>query len=277
MSADEKLEHELGRAMAHGLDRAAARFAPPPHDLALRSAERGERRHRRARAARLTGVVALVAVLGVGAALLHGAGPTLPAPAPVQQAAQPPAPASPSTPASPTAGAAPSSGAPSAIDTPPAAKPSDLRALLVTMLSARGKATGGSENGPEYATALLDDGRGKGLVTITVQSGVTDKVKDRMNCDRAPVGCQTVTTADGTVVKSYEATAGATGEVRCNTVDTLRPNGSRVVADACDAASDLGPRTRTKPVLDLEGVKAIALDPRWVSGPGGSSAGTGRH
>ncbi|MFB7612691.1 hypothetical protein [Kitasatospora sp. NPDC056181] len=269
MSADEKLEHELGRAMAHGLDRAAARFAPPPHDLVLRSAERGERRHRRARAARLTGVVAFVAVLGVGAALVHGADRT--PPTPVQQAARS------STPAQPSTGASPSSGAPSATDAPPTAKPSDLRALLVTMLSGRGKATGGSENGPEYATALLDDGRGKGLVTITVQSGVTDQVKDRMNCDRAPVGCQTVTTADGTVVKSYEASAGATGEVRCNTVDTLRPNGSRVVAGACDAASDLGPRTRTKPVLDLEGVKAVALDPRWVSGPGGSSAGPGRH
>ncbi|GAA2780814.1 hypothetical protein GCM10010441_02030 [Kitasatospora paracochleata] len=249
MSPDEKTEYEFEQAMHGRLGEELARFAPPPHDLVRRATERGERQRRRSRAVRLTGAVVAVVALGAGGVLLHGGGAAAPSPAsPVP---------------SPTA----STAAP-----PPSRLPDQpqdrLQARLLAMLPTRGKATAGKEDGPEYATALFDDGRGAGLVAVTVQSGMTAKLNGQLDCDRAPVGCTSVTLPGGTVVKSYQQSVDGNDTVLCTTVDTLRPDGRRVVVSAYNAPTDRGPATRSKPVLTPDELKAVALDPRWEGGAG---------
>ncbi len=104
---------------------------------------------------------------------------------------------------------------------------------------------------------MLDDGKGQSLVQVNVQAGMGELLKGRF-------GAGAVTQPDGTKVKSEELPGEKGGaNVVCWTVDTLRPDGRRVVVSAFNTGNQNKPATRDKPVLTMEQLQQIALDPKW--------------
>ncbi|MFE9402133.1 hypothetical protein ACFYNY_10175 [Streptomyces sp. NPDC006530] len=110
----------------------------------------------------------------------------------------------------------------------------------------------GSQDG--YAFAVVDDGRGKSLVQINVQRGMSDV---------SPRG-ETSTLPDGTLIGLEKAPGekGGAGVVTW-TADTVRPDGFRVVVSACNTGNQNKAATRSQPALTLDELKGIALDPGW--------------
>ncbi|MET9690171.1 hypothetical protein ABZY81_17115 [Streptomyces sp. NPDC006514] len=109
-----------------------------------------------------------------------------------------------------------------------------------------------------YGYVVLDDGKGKSLVQINVQS----------NADPSGfTGNSAVTSeSDGTKVK---VTAGPGEKDRGVTqwkVDTLRKDGLRVVVSAFNTADQNGSATRPSPALTMGQLRQIALAPEWNVG-----------
>ncbi|MFE1876505.1 hypothetical protein ACFW9N_37550 [Streptomyces sp. NPDC059496] len=109
-----------------------------------------------------------------------------------------------------------------------------------------------------YGYVVLDDGKGKSLVQINVQSNANPS---------GFTGNSAVTTeSDGTKVK---VTAEPGEKVRSVTqwkVDTLRKDGLRVVVSAFNTADQNGPATRSSPALTMGQLRQIALAPEWKVG-----------
>lgn len=144
------------------------------------------------------------------------------------------------------------------VSAPPSSVP-DAGGVLQSLLPKTGitVVTKGGEG--EYSYVVLDDGKGKSLVEVNVQAKMGDLLKDHM------AGPGSTTLADGTLVMA-EQKAGEKGGagVVWWTVDTLRPDGRRVVVSAFNTGNQNKPATRDKPVLTMEQLKAIALDPKWL-------------
>ncbi|MCX4628445.1 hypothetical protein [Streptomyces sp. NBC_01443] len=130
-------------------------------------------------------------------------------------------------------------------------------AVLESLLPKTGITVDSKGGEAEYGYAVLDDGKGKSLVQVNVQAGMGDAL-------RGHFGAGAVTLPDGTRVKS-EARDGEKGgaNVVWWTVDTLRPDGRRVVVSAFNTGNQNKPATRDKPILTMEQLKQIALDPKW--------------
>ncbi|MEV6978162.1 hypothetical protein [Kitasatospora sp. NPDC093806] len=105
---------------------------------------------------------------------------------------------------------------------------------------------------PGFANFVVNDGKGKSLVEINVQDWSKDK-RDESLYGNAE------TLADGTRVVVRKTT----GKPVMWTVDTLHPDGLRVVISAFNSGSQVAPATRTAPALTVEQLKAIALAPEW--------------
>ncbi|MER5809362.1 hypothetical protein ABT143_14400 [Streptomyces sp. NPDC002033] len=113
---------------------------------------------------------------------------------------------------------------------------------------------------PGYGSLVLDDGKGASLVQVNVQEGMGDVLKDRME------GAGVVVLPDGTRVLAEQKPGekGGSGVVWWS-VDTLRPDGRRVIVSAFNTGDQSKPATRTKPILTMEQLKSIALDPKWFA------------
>ncbi|MGI5447482.1 hypothetical protein ACQEVM_17180 [Streptomyces sp. CA-243310] len=111
---------------------------------------------------------------------------------------------------------------------------------------------------PGYGALVLDDGKGASLVQVNVQEDMGEALKDRME------GAGVVVLPDGTRVLAEQKSGekGGSGVVWWS-VDTLRPDGRRVVVSAFNTGDQAKAATRAKPILTLEQIKAIALDPKW--------------
>ncbi|MFD8979614.1 hypothetical protein [Streptomyces sp. NPDC059564] len=111
---------------------------------------------------------------------------------------------------------------------------------------------------PGYGSLVLDDGKGASLVQVNVQEGMGELLKDRME------GASVVVLPDGTRVLAEQKSGekGGSGVVWWS-VDTLRPDGRRVVVSAFNTGDQSKAATRAKPVLTMEQIKVIALDPKW--------------
>ncbi|MFJ8310862.1 MULTISPECIES: hypothetical protein [unclassified Streptomyces] len=107
-----------------------------------------------------------------------------------------------------------------------------------------------------YASLVVDDGEGRSLVQVNVQTGMSDV---------APSG-ETSTLPDGTRIglEKQQGEKGGAGVVWW-TADTVRPDGFRVVVSAFNTGDQHKAATRAKPVLTLNELRTIALDPHWLS------------
>jgi len=237
MSSDENFEQRMPDAMSH----VVAQFAPPPSDLVLRATVRG-RHLRRARNAQVSAAAVLVAgglFVGLGMLGPHTATPSK---------ANPAAPSSPSL--------------------TPFADPSKIvsaayrKDLLVSMLSKRGTVSEASANLSRVQLYYVD-GHGQSMVELRIEDDMTSSLAGHMACQDVPAGCRAETRPDGTLVQITEKGTLPEGRIGEWRVDTLRPNGRRVVVTASNAAPAVGPQSWPTPVPSQEELKAIVLDPRW--------------
>jgi hypothetical protein len=141
---------------------------------------------------------------------------------------------------------------------PPAADGEDIRDTLVRLLPKEAEVVseGGQES--EYAYVVVDDGKGRSLVQINVQPDMRD-VADQL------YGAGSETLADGTKVTVRQGPGEKGGEgVVMWTVDTMRPDGRRVVISAFNSGSQNTAATRETPALTIGQLREIALDQKWL-------------
>ncbi|MGX6742760.1 hypothetical protein [Streptomyces peucetius] len=112
---------------------------------------------------------------------------------------------------------------------------------------------------PGYGFVVADDGRGASFIQVNAQTGMGDLSQDVFAGD-------VTTLPDGTKVMVKKETdpdqkggAGAVGW----TVDTLRPDGFRVVMMAFNAPGQGQDASRAEPVLTIEQMRTIVLDEKW--------------
>ncbi|AIS00257.1 hypothetical protein [Streptomyces glaucescens] len=116
---------------------------------------------------------------------------------------------------------------------------------------------GGQET--EYGYVVVDDGRGATLVQINVQPDMSD-VADQL------FGPEAETLPDGTKVAVRQGPGEKGGEgVVMWTVDTLRPDGRRVVISAFNSGAQHTPATRETPALTIGQLREIALSEQWLT------------
>ncbi|MEU0601097.1 hypothetical protein ABZ484_23080 [Streptomyces sp. NPDC006393] len=110
----------------------------------------------------------------------------------------------------------------------------------------------------EFGYVVVDDGRGKSLVQINVQPDMRDVEGELF-------GAGSRTLPDGTKVvrRKQEGEKGIAGIVMW-TVDTIRPDGRRVVISAFNSGAQNTPATRQAPALTMNQLEAIATDPKWL-------------
>ncbi|MET9501069.1 hypothetical protein ABZY42_04915 [Streptomyces sp. NPDC006622] len=108
-----------------------------------------------------------------------------------------------------------------------------------------------------FAHAVVDDGKGRSYVRITMQHDMSDAA-DRL------YGSGAETLPDGTRVATRQGPGekGGAGVVMW-TVDTMRADGRRVVISAFNAASPTTAATRPEPALMMVQLRKIALSPQW--------------
>ncbi|MFJ2783238.1 MULTISPECIES: hypothetical protein [unclassified Streptomyces] len=144
-------------------------------------------------------------------------------------------------------------------DTPPPAEPSGtavrdtLRGLIPRGLDVRTKGGGG-----EYGYVVVDDGKGASLVGVNVQPSSKDLIAELFS------GSDVVTLPDGRKVRAVKRAGekGGAGVVWWN-VDTITPDGFRVVVSAFNSGAQHEAATRAEPALTIEQLKSLALSPKW--------------
>ncbi|MET7475168.1 hypothetical protein ABZT17_12510 [Streptomyces sp. NPDC005648] len=114
-----------------------------------------------------------------------------------------------------------------------------------------------SGSATDFGYVVLDDGRGKSLVQVNVQSNMSDVRGELFDATSE-------TLPDGTQVAVHQGPGekGGAGVVMW-TVDTMRRDGKRVVISAFNSGAQNTAATRTTPALTIAELRAIALSPRW--------------
>lgn len=115
-----------------------------------------------------------------------------------------------------------------------------------------------------YAALVWDDGHGKSMIGVNAQHDMGDVLAGRMGCEGEYIECQTLTLADGTLVKRAERASEKGGSAVVWLVDTLHPDGRRVIVQEVNSTIEGGPVTRPEPPLTLDRLQTIALDSRWA-------------
>lgn len=143
-------------------------------------------------------------------------------------------------------------------DTPPA-DPSGkaIRKTLVFLLPDDVEVVDQGGQDTQYAFLVLDDGQGASLVQINVQADMSD-------VEHQLFGADAETLPDGTKVVQRQGPGEKGGEgVVMWTVDTIRPDGRRVVISAFNSGAQHTAATRETPALTVEELRDVATDPRW--------------
>ncbi|MGW6393964.1 hypothetical protein ACWFR1_26475 [Streptomyces sp. NPDC055103] len=130
-----------------------------------------------------------------------------------------------------------------------------LRGLLPEGLQVTDK---GGDSG--YGFMVVDDGKGKSLLEINVQPNMGDVA--------GHIAAGGTTLPDGRMVKLTQQAGekGGAGVVWWN-VDTITPEGFRVVVSAFNTGAQHDDATRAEPALTMEQLKTLALSPRWQTLP----------
>ncbi|MGI5457449.1 hypothetical protein ACQEWB_30650 [Streptomyces sp. CA-249302] len=152
--------------------------------------------------------------------------------------------------------------------TKPSARPSDTAtvgdvAIAPTLRSLlpKGKFTVSEDSGDDsgFGYLVIDDGKGKNFVQVNVQADMSDVEGDLFDS-----GSETL--SDGTKVATHQGASekGGTGAVTW-TVDTMRPDGRRVVITELNSGAWHDAATRDTPALTVKQLREIALSPVWWS------------
>ncbi|MFJ4782862.1 hypothetical protein [Streptomyces sp. NPDC088794] len=134
--------------------------------------------------------------------------------------------------------------------------------VVTTLKSLLPKGFKVTETGPGedvgYGYLVVDDGKGKTFVQVNVQPDMSDVADDLF-------GAGSETLPDGTKVAEHQGPGEKGGEgVVMWTVDTMRPDGYRVVISAFNSGAQDTPATRATPALTMAQLRAIALDTTWL-------------
>ncbi|MFJ6798434.1 hypothetical protein [Streptomyces sp. NPDC091268] len=154
-----------------------------------------------------------------------------------------------------------------ALEDLPAAKPESARPpanstvsatdTLVALTRKYGVPVADKGGDGEYGYLVLDDGKGRSMVQVNVQTRMGDP-------DFRATFAGASALPDGTLVKTEDKPGEKGGKgVVWWSVDVLRPDGRRVVVSAFNTGSQNKPATRDKPALTLQQLKELALDPKW--------------
>ncbi|MFF4832129.1 hypothetical protein [Streptomyces sp. NPDC001315] len=143
----------------------------------------------------------------------------------------------------------------------PTAPAGDGKALVrtFTRLLPKGlKVVDHSGEDTQFGYLVVDDGKGPSFVQINVQPDMSDVAGDLFGADSE-------TLADGTRVATHQGPGekGGSGVVMW-TVDTMRPDGRRVVISAFNAPSQITAASRSTPALTMKQLREIALSPQWL-------------
>jgi hypothetical protein len=227
--------------------------------------EHGRRALRRRRFTAVAGSVLALALVGGGGAVAAGmlGGPDGGASVASSGPAAPTATTAPK--ATPTdarrAGEpSPDSSSPEPQDSGKPAPPLDYTLLMPTFLgllpedlSVSGQ-TGGED---EFASVVVDDGKGRSLVQINVQRDMRDVAGQLYG--------EATTLPDGTLLATSKEPGekGGAGVVWWS-ADTMRPDGMRVVVSAFNSGEQSTPATRPEPALTMDQLTALATSPEWL-------------
>ncbi|MFI1227067.1 MULTISPECIES: hypothetical protein [unclassified Streptomyces] len=114
-----------------------------------------------------------------------------------------------------------------------------------------------TDSGGEFASVVVDDGKGRTLVQINVQPDMRDAAEDLYR--------EATTLPDGTLLATSKVPGekGGAGVVWW-TADTMRPDGMRVVVSAFNSGEQSTPATRPEPALTMDQLVALATSPQWL-------------
>ncbi|MFJ8161645.1 hypothetical protein ACIRBY_11975 [Streptomyces sp. NPDC096136] len=115
----------------------------------------------------------------------------------------------------------------------------------------------GDEGASAYA--VLDDGKGTSMVTVEVQSGR----KSGGAVDSLFAGATVMPDGTKVVTRQTPGEKGGKNVVWWN-VDTLRPNGTRVIVSAFNSKNQESDATRKDPALTMAQLKEVATSDRWA-------------
>ncbi|MEU1181613.1 hypothetical protein ABZ464_29005 [Streptomyces sp. NPDC005820] len=159
--------------------------------------------------------------------------------------------------------ALPKEEAPTAVGSAPT-RPGELSGLTILrklklLLPKGAEVVSSGSQETEYGYFVVDDGKGRSLVQINVQPGMSDVAGQLFGSDAE-------TLADGTLVTVRKAPGekGGAGVVMW-TADTLRKDGLRVVVSAFNTGDQNKAATRKSPALSLGDLRRIALSPEWLT------------
>ncbi|WP_411083888.1 hypothetical protein [Streptomyces sp. cmx-18-6] len=137
--------------------------------------------------------------------------------------------------------------------------PLDYALVMPTFLKLlpKGLSVEEKDNQEQYASVVVDDGKGRTLVQINVQPDMRD-VADHLYGDAT-------TLPDGTLLATSKGPGekGGAGVVVW-TADTMRPDGLRVVVSAFNSGEQSTPATRPEPAITLEQLTTLATSPEWL-------------
>ncbi|MFD3517429.1 hypothetical protein [Streptomyces sp. NPDC058657] len=128
--------------------------------------------------------------------------------------------------------------------------PDEMSATLAALLP-KGLERSDKESRPGFAGAVVNDGKGGSLVQVNAQP-------------EGSIAGPSTELPDGTKVAVTESGGDedVPGTVML-TVDTVGPDGRRVVISALNSDTQHSAPTRKRPALTVEQLKAIALSPTW--------------
>ncbi|WP_033323658.1 hypothetical protein [Streptomyces yerevanensis] len=267
-------EDRLGLAMRQ----AGGSFETDRSGLVAAGAVRGRRLLLRRRAAVVGGVAAVVLV-GAGGTLLvpwGGAGdgrqsvaatsPTPTSTPPAESDGRQSVAATSPTPTPPppaendgkTSDAEPPEPPETTPSTPPGADGSSIGQTLTSLLPKNFDVVSYGGQANDYAYVVVDDGKGESLVQINMQPDMSD-FEDQLFGPAAEI------LPDGTKVATSQGPGekGVAGAVMW-TVDTIRPDGRRVVVSAFNSGSQRDDPTRETPALTMQQLREIATSTKWL-------------
>ncbi|MYQ48913.1 hypothetical protein GTW40_28450 [Streptomyces sp. SID4985] len=146
--------------------------------------------------------------------------------------------------------------------TQPEMPSADRMTSLLTALLPKGHVSDVNSS-PGTVQLVHDDGAGKTMVEVDVQPDRGKVLARHMDCEGDHLVCDSVVLKDGTKVKMTRSHSEKGGKAAVWQVDTLRPDGLRVLVREINSYAEAGPVTRPRPVLGMERLRVIALDERW--------------
>ncbi|MZG01531.1 hypothetical protein [Streptomyces sp. SID5614] len=113
-----------------------------------------------------------------------------------------------------------------------------------------------TDSGGEFASVVVNDGKGRSLVQINVQQDMRD-VAHQLYGDAT-------TLPDGTLLATSKKPGekGGAGVVMW-TADSMRPDGMRVVVSAFNSGEQSSAATRKAPALTMDQLTALVISPEW--------------